>query len=317
MNNTAMFLNRKVPGWYQIASYLWKEEVGVVEMHRSEGTIRQPAVAGLFYPDGASSLSRQIEQAFLSPLGPGELPRVDPSGPRRLVGIISPHAGYTYSAQGAAWAFAEVARDGRPGAAVLLGVNHRGIGAPLALSPATGWQTPLGVCPVATGSGQRLRELDPAMTPDAVAHAQEHSLEVQVPFLQYLFGEVPILPVLIGDASQADVLQLGQALAELAKEQDLLIVASTDFSHYVDQQTAERLDHLALEAITAIDPVALIEVVRRQGISMCGVLPVAAMLAAAQAQDVESATILHYHTSGDVTEDRDAVVGYAAAAVYR
>lgn len=286
-------------------------------MNRGDRHIRQPAVAGYFYPQQAAALREAIEGAFLSPLGPGALPEVDSSGPRRLVGIVTPHAGYPYSAQGAAWSFTEAARDGRPETAVLLGVNHRGAGAPLALSPDDGWMTPLGISPVDTKLGQRLRALAPGIVPDASAHAAEHSIEVQVPFLQYLFGELPILPVLLGHASDDVVSRLGQALATLSEEHGLLIIASTDFSHYVSQEIAHRLDQSALDAIAALQPTALIDTVRRLEMTMCGVLPVAALLAAAQALGACSASILHYHTSGDVTGDRHAVVGYGAAAIYR
>jgi len=286
-------------------------------MSHGERHLRQAAVAGYFYPQHAGALRNEIEGAFLSPLGPGALPEVNPSGPRQLIGIIAPHAGYAYSAQGAAWSYTEVARDGRPGTAVLLGVNHRGQGASLALSPDDAWETPLGSSPVATELGKQLRELDPEVAPDAWAHMQEHSIEVQVPFLQYLFGELPILPILIGRASVEAVLRLGQALAELAKTQDLLIIASTDFSHYVTQDTARRLDETALEAITNLQPKKLIDTVWGKDISMCGVLPVAALLEAAQTLGARSASILHYHTSGDVTGDREAVVGYGAAAICR
>lgn len=282
-----------------------------------ERHLRQAAVAGYFYPQHAGALREEIEGAFLSPLGPGALPEVNPSGSRRLVGIIAPHAGYIFSAQGAAWSFAEVARDGRPGTAVLLGVNHRGQGAALALSPDDAWVTPLGACPVATELGKTLRDIDPDVVPDAWAHRQEHSIEVQVPFLQYLFGELPILPILIGRASVDAVLRLGQSLAALAKEHDLLIIASTDFSHYVSHDIARRLDEAALEAIAALQPTQLIDTVLGKDITMCGVLPVAALLEAARTLGAQSASILHYHTSGDVTGDRGAVVGYGAAAVYR
>ena len=227
-----------------------------------------------------------------------------------------PHAGYPYSAQCAAWAFAEVADDGRPEAAVLLGVNHRGLGAPLALSPATGWATPLGIMPVDQALGTRLRALDPAVVADARAHAQEHSLEVQVPFLQWLFQELPILPLAIGWASAQEVFRLGHALAELAREHDLLLIASTDFSHYIPQAEAEQLDKQALERIAAVDAEGLLRVVRDQGITMCGVLPVAAVLVAASLSGVQEGRILHYHTSGDVTGDRREVVGYGAVALY-
>jgi hypothetical protein len=281
-----------------------------------EGGIRPPAVAGQFYPGHPDALRAAIEEAFLSPLGPGTLPVVG-DGPRRMVGIVAPHAGYPYSAQGAAWGFAAAARDGRPNAAVILGVNHRGAGAPLALSPAVGWQTPLGVAPVATELGQALRDLVPALALDARPHAQEHSLEVQVPFLQYLFGELPILPIAIGTASWNMITDLGCALAQLARAQQLLIVASSDFSHYVSQPEAERLDKMALEAIAAVDAVKLLDVVRLYEITMCGVLPVSVLLTAAKVFGDVSANILHYHTSGDVTGDRWRVVGYGSAAITR
>jgi len=286
-------------------------------MNRVNRRIRRPAVAGYFYPQDATALREAIEGAFLSPLGPGTLPEVNTPGPRCLVGLVAPHAGYPYSAQCAAWSYFAAARDGIPETAMLLGVNHRGAGSPLALSPDDGWMTPLGISPVDAALGQRLRELAPQAVPDAGAHAAEHSIEVQAPFVQYLFGELPILPILIGHLSDDEVMLLGRALAALAKERDLLIIASTDFSHYVSQETAFRLDRAALDAIAAVQPAALIDTVRRRDISMCGVLPVTALLAAAQALGARSASVLHYHTSGDVTGDRQAVVGYGAAAIFR
>lgn len=279
-------------------------------------TIRQPVVAGKFYPGLPDTLRAVIEHAFLSPLGPGVFPAVQ-QGPRRLVGIVAPHAGYPYSGQGAAWAYAEVARDGRPEAVIILGVNHLPYGSALALSPATGWETPLGIMPVATALGERLQALDAAVVADARGHLKEHSLEVQVPFLQVLFGALPILPIAIGHSSVAEVLRLGLALAVLAQEYDVLIVASSDFSHYISQSAAERLDRLALERIIAVDAEGLIRVVHEYGITMCGVLPVAAMLMAALQLGVRKGTLLHYHTSGDVTGDRQEVVGYGTAALYR
>ncbi len=280
-------------------------------------TIRRPAVAGQFYPRDPVALREAIEQAFVSPLGPGEFPLLNEGGPRRVMGVVSPHAGYPYSAQGAAWAFREVAVDGRPQATVLLGVNHRGIGAPIALSPDSGWETPLGIAPVATEIGRKLQALDADVVLDARAHASEHSIEVQVPFLQAIFGESLILPLALGHLTFDMVLRLGRALAALAGEYDLLIVASSDFSHYIPHREAEVLDRLALQQIAAVDAAGLIEVVQRRKITMCGVLPVAVMLEAATATGVTTGTILHYHTSGDVTGDRQEVVGYGAAALYR
>ncbi len=278
--------------------------------------IRQPVVAGRFYPRQPEALRASIEEAFCTALGPGAVPQVQ-DGPRRLTGIVAPHAGYPYSASCAAWSYAAAACDGRPQTAVLLGVNHRGIGAPIALSPAAGWATPLGISPIDAELAARLQELDPAVLPDTRAHAMEHSLEVQLPFLQYLFGELPILPLSIGLADDAEVLRLGQALATLAAQCDILLIASTDFSHYLAQTEAETLDRLALQCIAVVDAGGLLRIVRERQITMCGVLPVAATLTAAALLGVQTGILLHYQTSGDVTGDRQEVVGYGAAALYR
>jgi len=171
-------------------------------------TVRPAVVAGMFYPGAPDALREAIAQAFRSPFGPGVLP-VTQAGPRQLAGIVVPHAGYQYSGPCAACAYAAVARDGRPAAVVLLGVNHHGIGAPLAVSPAMHWQTPLGEMPVATALRERLLQRVAGVKADNRAHQQEHSLEVQVPFLQYLFGEVPILPISLGMPPLNAVLELG------------------------------------------------------------------------------------------------------------
>jgi hypothetical protein len=234
-----------------------------------------------------------------------------------MMGVVVPHAGYAYSASGAAWAYAAMAADGRPGAAVMLGVNHRGVGAPLALSPARGWATPLGVMPVAHALSAQLQRLDEDLTLDEHAHRHEHSIEVQLPFLQILFGELPIIPISLGHASPVQLARLGHALAFLAAQHDIVCVASTDFSHYLPAREAIILDRLALQMIASIDPTGLLETVRAHHITMCGVLPVTAMLMAAQEQGIHAGQILHYHTSGDVTGEREAVVGYGTAVLSR
>lgn len=279
-----------------------------------ERDIRQPAVAGQFYPARAEDLRTAITQAFVSPLGPGAVPVIG-AGPRQILGVVSPHAGYLYSAAGTAWGLREVAADGRPALVVVLGVNHRGIGASLALSPAAGWATPLGIIPLAHAYDAVWQAA--GAVPDARAHAYEHSLEVQVPFLQYLFGELPIVPLAIGDAPLTQVAQLGAALAAVARTTDILIVASTDFSHYIPHAAATERDRLALEQIARVDPEGLLRVVRENGITMCGVLPVTALLFAAREFGALDARVLHYHTSGEVSGDRREVVGYGAAVVRR
>ncbi len=278
--------------------------------------IRPPAVAGAFYEATAERLRAEIEACFTETLGPGDVPVVG-TGPRQLLGIVAPHAGYLYSGAAAAWAYAAAARDGRPTAVVILGVNHRGVGAPLALSPAAGWRTPLGVMPVAQQLNERLLKLDSDLRLDPTAHAMEHSLEVQVPFLQYTFGEVPIVPIVIGHVAGTAIERLGAALAHLATQVDLLVVASSDLSHYIPQQQAATLDALALKHIAEVDAEGLLDIVLGKGITMCGVLPTAAMLHAARKSGATHGKVLHYHTSGDVSGDLERVVGYGAAAIYR
>lgn len=283
---------------------------------RSTTYIRPPAVAGTFYPRDATALREALSAAYASPLGPGATPAVS-SPAREVFGIISPHAGYVYSAQGAAWSFAQLADTARPEAVVLLGVNHRAIGASIALSEADGWATPLGVSPIARQLGDRLRELDPAVVIDERAHRQEHSLEVQLPFIQALYGDIAILPISLASPALTSVSSLGTALGTLAKESRLLFVASTDFSHYIAQREAEERDQLALSEIARVNPEGLVAIVQRLGITMCGVLPVTTLLVAARHAGIVSATVLHYHTSGDVTGDHREVVGYGAAVIYR
>ncbi|HOF88846.1 MAG TPA: AmmeMemoRadiSam system protein B, partial [Armatimonadota bacterium] len=162
-----------------------------------------------------------------------------------------------------------------------------------------------------------LRALDADVGVDDLSHAHEHSLEVQVPFLQYLFGELPILPIAVGHTTRDAVLALGMALATLCAAHDLLLIASTDFSHQVPAEVARERDALALDRIRAVDPLGLLAVVAARDISMCGSLPTAIALVAAKAMGVEDGAVLHYHTSGDVTGDTRQVVGYGAVALQK
>lgn len=279
-------------------------------------SVRLSVVAGQFYPSTAGTLHQAIEQAFLSPLGPGVLPQLRPvRATEKMFGVVVPHAGFMYSAPAAAWAFAELARGGKPEAVILLGVNHRGVGSSIAVSPASGWQTPFGIMPIARQLIEELLRDNAMVCSDAIAHAGEHSLEVEVPFLQYLFGKVLLLPIALGHLSFREIVALGTSLADLAKTHDLVFVASSDFSHYLPAEQARCLDMLAIQSIIEIDPQGLWDIVRTKQISMCGVIPVAVMLVAAQIMGIKKGKLLHYHTSGDVTGDQSEVVGYGAVVI--
>ena len=284
-----------------------------------QGSVREPAVAGQFYPGTREGLLKELEECFTAGFGPGELPKVDEGGPRRIVGLVSPHAGYMYSGGAAARGFFALAKDGRPDLFIIIGPSHR-VDTRVALDPSGGWRTPLGVARV---DGDFLRAL--AGATDVVrfeehAHLYEHSLEVQVPFLQFIYGEdVRIAPICMGDQSLETARALGEALARVVREsgRDAVVIASTDFTHYEPRRSAETKDRRAIEAILALDPEGLYRVRRELNLTMCGPGPTAAMLYCARELGASEAELLSYYTSGDVIGDFMEVVGYASIAVYR
>ena len=281
-------------------------------------SIRRPSVAGRFYAGTAAQLQEEVAAAFRHRLGPGELPTVDPAGPRELVALVSPHAGYVYSGPAAAHGFAALAADGRPEIVVILGPNHQGLGLPIAVSGASAWSTPLGEVPVDVDLSRRLADASVGAKIDDSAHTFEHSLEVQVPFLQMLLGDRWRLVGVVVAHHRADALQrFGDGLADLLQDANALIIASTDFSHYVPHREAEAVDRLAIDAILKLDGEGLLTTVEERRISMCGSAPVAAALFAALKMGARSARLLRYFTSGDSSGDYSAVVGYGSIAISR
>jgi len=287
-------------------------------------SIRRPAVAGTFYHGDPYSLRAEIQECFTHALGPGAIPAVDPQGPRRLCGLVCPHAGLQYSGAAAAWSYAELARDGVPDVIVMLGPNHTGIGQAVAVSGADAWNTPLGDVPVdAQLRGQVLADF-PSATADDAAHRFEHSLEVQLPFLQYLFGaQVPVVPIALrsvsaaaeGSAKALHLDRLAQVIADGLQGRHGVIVASTDMTHFEPHDVAARKDRAVLDKALALDAPAMLREVDARQVSMCGALPVAVMMQAAAGMGARAAELLSYYTSGDITGDKREVVGYAAMRV--
>ncbi|RLF24207.1 MAG: hypothetical protein DRN15_03560 [Thermoprotei archaeon] len=279
---------------------------------------RPPAVAGAFYEGTPESLRRQIEECFLHPLGPGALPKVNREGPRRIIGLICPHAGYMYSGPVAAHAYHALASDGVPDVVVVLGPNHYGIGSPLAIMNQGHWETPLGEVSIDEDVANAIVEYSGIIEVDDVAHMREHSIEVQLPFLQYLYGDsfrfVPIT-MLMQDLESSRI--VGRAIAKAIEDLNAVIIASTDFTHYEPQENAERKDQEAIKRILALDPEGLVSVVNNLAISMCGVGPVIAMLTACKELGATTCVLLKYATSGDVTGDYTSVVGYGALSVLK
>ncbi|MDH7511693.1 MAG: AmmeMemoRadiSam system protein B [Clostridiales bacterium] len=262
--------------------------------------VRKPAVAGYFYPERATKLRAMIETM------------VDPkAGKEKAKAIVSPHAGYVYSGRVAGAVFSSVVL---PDLFVILGPSHRGTRALFAIGAEGFWQTPLGDVPIHTELAGRIMNHSSLVKKDESAHALEHSLEVQLPFIQYFKKDFAIVPVCIShQAGFEDLDELAAALVAGLNEcgQESLIVASTDMSHYVSQETARLKDFLAIERILALDAKGLYAIVREEDISMCGHQPTAAAILAAKTMGATKAELVRYETSGETTGDYGEVVGYA------
>jgi len=264
-------------------------------------SIRLPAVAGMFYEARPDRLERDV-RSYLAAGGGEE--------PRPAFGAIVPHAGFVYSGPVAGAVYARIAT---PPVAVVLCPNHTGRGSPAALDPSDGWRTPLGDVTVNRRLSRRLLELAPSLEPDPVAHAREHSLEVQLPFLQTLRPDIQIVPVCLG-AHDIDLCrEVGEALAQIRSEEEEppLLLASSDMNHYEPRAVGRRKDERALERIGALDPEGLFTTVLSEGITMCGFLPATALLFAARKAGVSRARVVARRDSADETGDVSSVVGYA------
>jgi hypothetical protein len=265
--------------------------------------VRPPAVAGRFYPNHPEALLREIRSYTGS------------TGEKlRALGCLVPHAGYMYSGHIAG---AVYARLQLPKTFILLCPNHTGIGQPLAIMSDGRWLTPLGEVRIDTALAGALKDEFPQLSEDVMAHRAEHALEVQLPFLQAQVGQFAFVPIAIG-VSQFEVLEaLGEAMARVIATEKVrpLIVASSDMNHYESDAITRVKDHKAIDKILALDPRGLYDVVRREDISMCGYGPAVAMLTAAKRLGARAAQVIKYGTSGDISGDRDLVVGYAGIAV--
>lgn len=275
---------------------------------------RMPAVSGMFYPSTRESLLEEIEASFLHRLGPGRLPRRI-KGDRRPGALIAPHAGYMYSGPVAAHAYLQL--DGcRVETVIVLGPNHYGVGTPVSIYPDGEWLTPLGGIPIDRELAMELAKLSDVFSLDEASHGREHSIEVQLPFIQYVVGDFKLVPICLLDQSIETAVRVGEALAEILRRRgDVALVASSDMTHYEPHEEASRKDSIALERIRELDVEGLYEAIYEHDISMCGYGAVAATLHACRRAGARRAEILKYATSGDVTGDYGSVVGYTAAKI--
>jgi MEMO1 family protein len=270
----------------------------------ADSVLRLPAVAGRFYPEDPKELARQIA-AFAAPGG-------DP--PRQAIACMVPHAGYRYSGYvaGAVYARLEL-----PHRFLLLGPRHFPRGKAQAILSEGAWQTPLGRAEIDSELARELKNACGGLCEDEVAHLAEHALEVQLPFLQCLTSDFRFVPIALGTADYAQLESLGRAIAEVLRRQSepVLMIASSDMNHYESDEVTRRKDGQALERLLALDARGLFDIVRREGITMCGFGPAVSMLTAARLLGAAKATLVRYGTSGDINGDRDEVVGYAGVVV--
>lgn len=266
---------------------------------------RNPAVAGQFYPATPDTLAAMVNEL---------MPELDPAQRKAALAVIVPHAGYIYSGGVAGQTFAQIEI---PEAVIILGPNHHGRGAPLALMRDTGWAMPMGRVAMNQVLAELILKWAPAVVADEEAHRFEHSLEVQLPFLQARQPALQIAPIVVSHLTFAECQATGQGLAQAIKEfgRPVLLVASTDMTHYEARRAATVKDHLALARITALDPRGLYETVMGRNITMCGIMPTTIVLAAALASGATKAELVSYTDSGAASGDLEQVVGYAGLIV--
>ncbi len=275
--------------------------------------IRSPAVAGSWYAGTPNSLRSQIEELFTHRLGPGSLPHTAEEGPRNIVGLVVPHAGYIASGPVAAHAYHHLAEDGKPDVIVIFGPNHTGRGSALSIINEGAWRTPLGDVEIDTETANKILSASRIVDVDERAHVYEHSIELQLPFLQYLYGsEFKFVPICFGMQDLESSHEVGKAVAEALRGKNGLVIASSDMTHYEPQERAEKKDKMAIDAALAMDETQYYHTVETYGISTCGYGPVIAAITAAKELGAKKAELVCYKTSGDVLGDRSAVVGYAS-----
>jgi len=267
-------------------------------------------VAGQFYEGDRRGLERQIEACFLHELGPGELP--EEGGGEEVPACVVPHAGYMYSGPVAANVYRELKRQGPKELYIIISPNHTGRGSAVATLK-DAWETPLGKVEADAEAIEFLFKDCKVLDLDENAHMYEHSVEVQLPFLQYLFGSFSLVPVTMGLQDLETSSELAESISKL--ERDFTVIASSDFSHYEPQEVASRKDRRAIEAILNLDEKRFIQRIHDENISACGYGPIATAIMVAKKRGAKRARLLKYATSGDITKDYSQVVGYAGIAL--
>jgi AmmeMemoRadiSam system protein B len=263
--------------------------------------IRRTTYAGTWYPTDKRDIQRFI----------------DPTAKQyKAIAGICPHAGWVYSGKTAGLVFSSITPADHY---ILIGPNHRGIGAPVSVFPSGSWQTPLGPLEIDADISHAIVDNSNTADEDEIAHLEEHSLEVEVPFIKYISPDARIVPISLADYRPSTCKDLGEAIAKAVKDHNItektVLIASTDMSHYVSADYAKKADHYAIDEILKLNPDGLLAVVGDEEISMCGSGPVAAVLWAAKELAATKAKLLSYTNSGEVTGEYAQVVAYAGVII--
>ena len=272
--------------------------------------IRTPAVAGMFYPGETNELKNLVHDCYVHPFGPGKMPPSESS--EKIYGVICPHAGYVYSGPIACHSIYAISLNPIE-LFIIIGPNHWGIGCNVASMKDCSWQTPLGKVDVDSESVDELTNLSKIVEVDFFSHTKEHSLEVQVPFLQETFsGNFKILPIALIDQTKNTAIELGRCIAKIAKKNKTMIIGSSDFTHYEENDFAHKQDKALIEPILNLDLDNFYEVLDKKKVSACGYGAMATTMVACKELGSTKGELLKYATSGDVTGEKSSVVGYGS-----
>lgn len=277
--------------------------------------IRQPAVAGAFYPRDAENLKRLIESCFLDDSGAGFIPEISNfEGSDYPINVMVPHAGYQYSGAVASHGYCKIVENGFPEVFIILSPNHTGFGSEISVFNEGEWITPLGSVEVDSEFAEEIISVSDIASADYQAHIREHSIEVQLPFLQYFSSDFKIVPITMGRQDFITSTDLANAIFEAGKKLDksYCVIASTDLSHFNNQEKANKVDGFVLEDIEEMNEFKLFEEVVQYNITMCGYGPVMTTISLSKRREMNTCELFAYRTSGDVTGDFTSVVGYAS-----
>ena len=272
--------------------------------------VRTPAVSGTFYPDDQQELKSLIHNCFMHTIGPGKMP---PTGSdQKIYGVICPHAGFVYSGPVACHSFYSISSSTSK-LAIITGPNHYGIGQSIASMIDASWKTPLGLMEVDSESALELRDGLDILELDSFSHSKEHSIEVQIPMLQETFShEMKILPVSLINQEQQTATRVGSAIAKIAQKKDALLIGSSDFTHYEENEFAHRQDLALIEPILELDVDEFYKILYDRHVTACGFGAIASTMIACKELGATEGKLLKYATSGDVSGDKSSVVGYAS-----